>query len=283
MNQNPSKQLQPYYQPMLRESINRFIAEHRKGTTDFSDFSSIFSRTLHRTPDPPIPLVWFYSALEFHNNRLGMGREASRTSIASVKGLFQLLVSCSDGCVSMKRIGVLAPLVFELYRLMVYEKEMKSDTEGLVDGVVSYCSILCMKERVLGDDGKIVFLEEDFVDLIPVWMVVCDCYYGRGLFEVGDFLKGFFPFVSDGVRKGIEMGCCEVGFLAGVVMFEAFLLKMCLIFDVGITKEEKEKKLHDSAAQITTGFQNFYFLGKNLLLLILITSKVLNCSCSPQC
>jgi hypothetical protein len=276
MNQKLSNQLQPNYQPMLKESINRFLTEYRNGATNFTDFSLIFSRTLHSTPDPPIPLVWFYSALEFHTNRLGMEREGSRTSVMAVKSLFQLLVSCSDGFVSMKRIGVLAPLVFEIYRLMVHEKEViKSEIEGLVEGVVSYCSIFCMRSEVevLGGDGVGV-LEKDFVDLIPVWLVGCND--GGGEFGVGDCLKGFFPLVSDQIRKRIEMGC-EVGVLAGVVMFEALLLKLCLIFDAGITRGEKEKKLQASAAQIM-GFQNFYFLGKNLLLLMLIPSTVLNCS-----
>jgi hypothetical protein len=276
MNQKLSNQLQPNYQPMLKESINRFLTEYRNGATNFTDFSLIFSRTLHSTPDPPIPLVWFYSALEFHTNRLGMEIEGSRTSVMAVKSLFQLLVSCSDGFVSMKRIGVLAPLVFEIYRLMVHEKEViKSEIEGLVEGVVSYCSIFCMRSEVevLGGDGVGV-LEKDFVDLIPVWLVGCND--GGGEFGVGDCLKGFFPLVSDQIRKQIEMGC-EVGVLAGVVMFEALLLKLCLIFDAGITRGEKEKKLQASAAQIM-GFQNFYFLGKNLLLLMLIPSTVLNCS-----
>ncbi|CAJ2675251.1 unnamed protein product [Trifolium pratense] len=258
MDQKLSNQLQPHYQPMLKESINRFLTEYRNGATNFTDFSLIFSRTLHSTPDPPIPLVWFYSAFEFHTNKLG--REGSGNSVMAVKSLFQLLVSCSDGSVSMKRIGVLAPLVFEIYRLMVHEKEvMKSEIEGLVEGVVSYCSIFCMKSEVevLGGGDGVVVLEKDFVDLIPVWLVGCDD--GGGEFGVGDCLKGFFPLVSDQVRKRIEMGC-EVGYLAGVVMFEALLLKLCLIFDAGITREEKEKKLQDSAAQIMTGFQNFYFL-----------------------
>lgn len=187
----------------------------------------------------------------------------------AVKGLFQLLVSCCDGCVAMKRIGVLAPLVFEIYRLMGCGEEVKSEIEGLVEGVVSYCSIYCMKSEVeaSGGDARVGVLEEGFVDLIPVWMVDCDSGGESGV--GGDCLKGFFPFVSDGVGKGIEMGCV-VGYLAGFVMFEALLLKMCLIFEAGIARGEKEKKLHAAAVQVMTGFRNFYFLGKNLLLLLLL-------------
>lgn len=167
----------------------------------------------------------------------------------------------------MKRIGVLAPLVFEIYRLMGCGEEVKSEIEGLVEGVVSYCSIYCMKSEVEvnGGDARVGVLEEGFVDLIPVWMVDCD---GGGESGVGgDCLKGFFPFVSDGVRKGIEMGC-EVGYLAGVVMFEALLLKMCLIFEAGIARGEKEKKLHAAAVQVMTGFRNFYFLDMLLRMML---------------
>lgn len=153
----------------------------------------------------------------------------------------------------MKRIGVLAPLIPVVYRLVVHEKEVKCEVEGLVEGIVSYCSILCGND-VQGDD-EVAISEEDFVDLMKVWMVDCD-FDG-----IGDCVKGFFPFVSEQLLKGIEMGC-EVGFLAGVVMFQALLLKLCLDFDVGIPRVEQEKKLHASAVQTIMGFRNFYFLGK---------------------
>lgn len=185
---------------------------------------------------------------------------------AAVKALFQLLVSCSDCCGSMKRIGVLAPLVFQLYRLVaLHEKEVKCEVEGLVEGLVSYCSILCVKGGGDGDGDGVEILEADFVDLIPVWMVDdCDG-------DVGDCVKGFFPFASDRFWKRIEMGC-EAGFLAGVVMFEALLLKLCLAFDSGIARAEQAKTLYGSAVQTIQGFRNFYFLGKGLLPLILIAS-----------
>ncbi|XP_027333702.1 uncharacterized protein LOC113848412 [Abrus precatorius] len=232
------------YQPMLKESINRFFAEYRRGVTDFADFSSIFSRMLHTTPNPPIQILWFYAALDFHTSRF---RQPSRT-ISAVKDLFRVLVSCSATCGSMTRIAALAPLLFELCRLMLRERELKSEVESLVEAVVGYISILCGNKEVYDDD--VAVLEGDFVDLITVWMVDdCD----------GDCVKGFFPFVSDRFRKGIEMGC-EVGFLAGVVMCEAFLLKMCLGFEAGISKVEMEEKLLASAVQTITGFRSFHFL-----------------------
>ncbi|TKY57956.1 hypothetical protein E2542_SST15011 [Spatholobus suberectus] len=227
---NPNHPVPPY-QPMLKESINRFLAERRRGATDFADFASIFSRALRGAPDPPIPILWFYAAL---------AREPSGTSSSAAKDLFQLLVSHSSACGPAKRIAALAPLLFELHRLALGEGRLRGEAEGLVEGVVGYCSILCA-----GDDDVAVL---DLADLIEVWMADGDCC-----------VKGFFPLVSDGVRRGIERGC-EVGVLAGVVMCEALLLKLCLAFETGVTRAEQEKKLLASAVQTITGFRSFRFL-----------------------
>nr|KYP72269.1 hypothetical protein KK1_004857 [Cajanus cajan] len=233
---------------MLKESITRFLAQHRTGATDFADFTSIFSRTLHATPDPPIPLLWFYAALQFRQHP---------PSSAAARDLFHLLASCSAARASSARIAALAPLLFVLHRLAPAESpNAKSEVEGLVEGVVSYCSIFCAKESC-DDDADVAGL--DFADLIRVWMVDDG---GEGCVE------GFFPLVGEGVRKGIERGC-EVGVLAGVVMCEALLLKLCLAFDNGAPRAEQEKKLMASAVQTITGFRSFRFLGKNLLSLVL--------------
>jgi len=246
MNPNPNS-----YEHMLKESINRFFAEHRRGVTDFSDFASIFSRMLHAAPNPPIPILWFYAALEFR-----AAREPSR----SVRDLFQLLVSCTDACGSTKRIGALAPLVFVLHRWALRRGEFRSEVESLVEGVVSYCSIFCGKEVC---DSDVAVLE--FGDLIKVWTVDDDGGGGGGGGVFGDCaVEGFFPLVSEEFRKGIVRGC-EVGVLAGVVMCEALLLKLCLAFEKGLSRAELEKNLLASAVQTITGFRSFRFLGKTLI------------------
>lgn len=257
--QNPNIVPVPPYHSILKESIDLFIAKYNNGVTDFCDFSSIFSRLLHILPDPPLQIVWFYSALGFHTTKIAVRRESSgRAAIA--KDLFKLLVSCSDYCGSMKRIGILAPFVYELYRLALEKKALQCEVESLLEGLISYCSIFCCKELHEYSDGM-TNLEPSFLDVLPVWMVDQS--------GVGDYLKEFFPIVSDQLRKGIKLGC-EVGFLAGIVMCEALLLKLCLKFESGITKAEQEKKLHDPAVQTIIGFRNIYFLGKNLFLHISI-------------
>ncbi|KAG5034888.1 hypothetical protein JHK87_009798 [Glycine soja] len=52
-------------------------------------------------------------------------------------------------------------------------------------------------------------------------------------------------------NRMIERGC-GVRVLAGVVMWETLLLKLCLAFEKGIGRVEQEKKLMAFAVQTTT-------------------------------
>ncbi|XP_028798510.1 uncharacterized protein LOC114753965 [Neltuma alba] len=234
---------------MLKESVDHFLTKYRNGVTDFCDFSSIFSRMLQSMADPPLGVVWFYSALGFHTTKLAVQIESSgRAAVA--KDLFQLLVSCSDYCGSMKRIAILAPFVFELHRLVVEETDLKSEVQSLLEGLISYCSIFCGQGLQEDSDGM-TSLDPSFLVVIPVWIVDQS--------GVWDHSKEFFPIISDQLREGIKSGC-DIGFLAGIVMCEALLLNLCLEFESGIAKAEQEKKLHGVAVQNITGFRNFYFL-----------------------
>ncbi|KAK4274588.1 hypothetical protein QN277_017785 [Acacia crassicarpa] len=241
--------LSAHHYSMLKESVGHFLTKYRNGVTDFCDFSSIFSRLLQNMPDPPLGIVWFYSALGFHTTKLAVRRESSGR-VAAAKDLFQLLVSCSDCCGSMKRIAILAPFVFELHRLVLEETDLKSEVQSLLEGLISYCSICC-GQGPQEDGNGMTSLDPTFLDVIPVWIV--DQY------EVRDHSTEFFPIISDQLCKEIKSGC-GMGFLAGIVMCEALLLNLCLKFESGIEKAEQEKKLHGLAVQTITGFRNFYFL-----------------------
>ncbi|XP_022728876.1 uncharacterized protein LOC111284486 [Durio zibethinus] len=235
------------FQQMLTESVHRFLTEYSNGATDFSSFTSIFSRLLQNLSDPPLEFIWFYSAVSFHSTN----KFNSPNSISSSKDLFQLVVSCSTSCNAVKRISVLAPVIYELNRLAFHQKELKREVESLLEGIVSYISICCGVEAEGNDD-----LSSCFVDLLRVWMVD---RIGEDRGQKRDDLKVFFPIVSEEVRKTIGGGC-RVRYLAGVVMCQAFLLRLCLKFGSGIPKLELEKDVHDCAVQMITGFRNFYFL-----------------------
>ncbi|KAG4144559.1 hypothetical protein ERO13_D05G044800v2 [Gossypium hirsutum] len=242
------------FQLMLSESIHRFFTEYRSGSTDFSHFTSIFSRLLQNLPDPPLEFVWFYSAVTFHSSN----KFNSPNPVSSSKDLFQLLASCSTSCNAGKRISVLAPVIYDLYPLVFDRKELKREVESLLDGIVSYISICCGMEDDGNDD-----LSSRFGDLLRVWMV--DRVGMEG--EKRDDLKVFFPLVSEESRKVIRGGC-KVRYLAGVVMCQAFLLRLCLKFGYGIPKLELENDLHDCAVQMITGFRSFHFLDIFLRMLL---------------
>ncbi|KAL4335558.1 hypothetical protein GQ457_07G045050 [Hibiscus cannabinus] len=242
------------FQLMLSESIHRFFTEYRSGSTDFSNFTSIFSRMLQNLPDPPLEFVWFYTAVTFHSTN----KFNSPSSISSSKDLFQLLVSCSTPCNAVKRISVLAPVIYELYPLAFGQKEFKGEVESLLEGIVGYISICCGVEDDGNDD-----LSSRFGDLLRVWMV--DRVGKEG--EMRDDLKVFFPLVSEEAREAISAGC-GIRYLAGVVMCQAFLLRLCLKFGYGLQKLELEKDVHDSAVHMITGFRKFHFLDIFLRMLL---------------
>ncbi|KAF3975866.1 hypothetical protein CMV_000906 [Castanea mollissima] len=255
------------YQPMLTESIQRFLTEYRNGVTDFSNFGSIFSRLLQIVPDPPLQILWFYSALTFHTSKLTHHHHNSPISkrVVLVKELFQLLTARSSPCGQFKKIATLAPVIYELYHLAVQHdnKISRKEIENLLEGVVSYTSICCGG----GGSCEVVGVKEEeesltvsgFRDVLGVWTV--DNCGDR------DELRVFFPVVSEEVRNGIRVGC-GVGYLAGVVMCEAFLLRLCLKFGSGNSRLELEKDLHNWAIQTINGFQSFWFLDTLLKMLL---------------
>ncbi|KAL5838610.1 hypothetical protein ACOSQ3_015779 [Xanthoceras sorbifolium] len=245
-----------HFQPMLKESIDRFLSEYRRGATDFSKFSLIFSRLLQNLPDPSLDYVWFYSALTFYTTKFTL--VPSSDQLLATKHLFQLLVSSSSSCNLVKKVAVLGPLLYELYNLVVDNDDSKREVESLLDGVVSYISICCGPCGVTEfdqDDGMLgLNLTPSFVDLVHVWVLDRsgnNCYFG-------DHLSMFLPVVSDRVRDGVGAGC-KIGYLAGVVMCEAFLLRLCSKFGLSMLKEELDKELHDFTIQMLTGFRSCYF------------------------
>ncbi|PON76697.1 SNF2 domain protein [Parasponia andersonii] len=269
--QNPNPNLPDPFVSMLKESIHRFIADYRNSVTDFSNFSSIFSRVLHGIPDPPVEIVWFYSAVTFHSTKLTAQDDPSGR-VSAIKDLFQLLVSCSASCSAAKRIAILAPVVYELCNLAFDTKErFEEEIQSLLEGLISYFSICCGgngDHRDGDDDGG---LNSCFLDVIRVWVV--------DRIGVGDELEAFFPIVSDDVRKGLRMMRGGVGDLAGLVMCEAFLLKLCLKLGLQTSRAELEKEVRNWAVQTLTGFQCFFFfdtLFRMLLEPVLPVTNLLN-------
>ncbi|KAJ4958086.1 hypothetical protein NE237_025197 [Protea cynaroides] len=258
------------YEIMLKESIERFLEQCRKGISDFSDFSSIFFRLLHARVDPPLEIIWFYSAVSFRGGNFVGHDPQSRVLMA--KDLFQLLAGCSASCNGLKSIAVLAPVLFELYQSVVdlpekklsskAEKKLTREIEGLIEGIVSYISICCSKGS--DEEDASVTLLPCFTNLIRVWMT--DRLEQDQ--DVREDMRMLFPLVSEDILRGLAGGECQVGYLAGVVIVEAFLLRLCLRFRAGLSREELGKDLRTGAVGSVTGFRNFYFF-ENLARMLL--------------
>ncbi|KAJ6743463.1 hypothetical protein OIU85_017416 [Salix viminalis] len=258
MNKHSPNSNSSSLQPLLKESTHRFLTEHQNGATDFSNFTSIFSRLLHSLPDPPLEIVWFYSALNFHSTK---STDTSR-QVLPVKDLFQLLVSCSSSCNAVKKIAILAPVIHELFSEVSGKKDLREETESLIEGIICYVSINCANN--FDEHEESGDLVSCYRELVRVWMVDKiggDCKFGEDV-------RLFCPVVSDGVREGMVSEGFGVGYLAGVVTCEAFLLRLCLKFGCGVSRVELEKELLDCAVQMIGAFRSYYFVDILLRMLL---------------
>ncbi|KAF8115903.1 hypothetical protein N665_0025s0346 [Sinapis alba] len=262
---NPSPHLHhlEFLKPLLNDSTKQFLVQYRTGRTDFSDFESIFTRLLQDHPDPPLELLWFYSAIVFHSSKLDFGDD----SVKLTRSFFQMLVSLSDSFSGAKRVALLSPLVYHLSRLV---KTRRGDVLELLDGIVSYVRAYCGDERGGGggEDGLLMVSGFSFTDLSRVWVV--DEEVGESYGDVvGDCLEMFMPFVSERLRKEIGSESCTVGYFAGIVSSQLLLLSSCLRFDPEMSRSEMRKDLRESVLQMISGFNSCYFFDVILKMLLL--------------
>ncbi|WCJ29576.1 hypothetical protein M5689_011201 [Euphorbia peplus] len=250
-------------QSMIKDSVDRFLTEYRNGTTDFSNFTSIFSRFLQKLPDPPLEIVWFYSALTFHSTKFYAENSSSSSSALMTKNLFQLLVSSSSSCNALKKIAVLSPVVYEFNSLVSEGDKWRKEADILLEVIFSYLSI-CRGSNFEQHGDEFGDFSCCFTDLVGVWTVERT----RESCELGEALSMFFPFVSDGIRNGMVNEGCEVARLAGIVMAQVFLLRLCFKFRLGVSRVELEKELRDCAVQMMAAFRSFHFADVLLKILV---------------
>ncbi|KAL2940200.1 DNA mismatch repair protein Msh2 [Bienertia sinuspersici] len=250
--QNPARSFATEsYHPMLQESIKLFLSQLETGISEFSHFNLMFSRLIQTMASPPIEVIWFYSAANFKTHK-----DIDR--ISALKELFHSLVSCTGPCCSsLKKVAVLAPLTFELYNLVFDLKKTnslspyKAEIGRLIERLVSFISLCCCEEGG-GHDDTLAF-SPCFVDLVKVWTF----HRRESGFEYEDDFKMFFPFIAGEVCNGFMVGS-RIGVLAGIVMWHALLLNLCL----------KEKDVLNLAASTIIGFRSCYFFDTLLKMLL---------------
>ncbi|RZS19400.1 hypothetical protein BHM03_00051786 [Ensete ventricosum] len=265
----------PNFHSVLKESIDRYLIEVKKESCDFSAFRSIFFRLLQSSVDPPIEVIWFYTALGYHEAIRSKRDVLDR--VFAIRDLLQLLSACSASCNGPKSVALLAPVVSELYHCVREEKKLsgkvakklRKEIESLADGVVSYISI-CSGRSSDGQEHCNSYLLPCFIDIVSVWTVQ---HLGEG-----DGLNVLFPLVSDEIRVCFGQERCWIGQLAGIVVAEAFLLNLSLKVQVdGSPRPDLQNELKVWAVSSISVFQNYIFFGNfsfhltlNILLRLLL-------------
>ncbi|KAL5768666.1 hypothetical protein ACOSQ2_015449 [Xanthoceras sorbifolium] len=246
------------YNLALTQSTQNVVAEIHRESPNFAHFIDIFHELMQSKVDPPLESIWVYSALTFRSRNLTNDDPLDRLSVT--RDLFQFISACSGSCSSSKSIALLAPVVFEVYKVALElkgrdlgskrEKKVIREVKSLVDVILGFISVCCcdssnVQSNVsdVTDLNLIVSLE----DLVCLWM------------DKNESFTSFLPLVSAEIyREGGER-VCDVNYLAGMVIAEVFLLKLCLSFGVGITEVELEKELTSWVVSSITGFQNVFF------------------------
>uniref|UniRef100_A0A803P2X1 Uncharacterized protein n=1 Tax=Cannabis sativa TaxID=3483 RepID=A0A803P2X1_CANSA len=265
--------------PLIEESgnvkisqlIQTLLAELGEESTQSCKLVQEFYELMQTGVDPPLESIWVYAAVAFRKRFSKKDELFDRVEAA--KGLFRLITACSSSCGSSKSVVLLAPVVYEVYKLVAElfekdltskaEKKMLKEVKSLVEAILGYINVCCNGALVEEGDLNGSNLVRPFADLIRIWM------------NSNEGLESFLPLVKLGD------GGSEVGYLAGIVIAEAFLLKLCLNVKFGKSKEDLEKELKTWAVGSITGFSNFYFfetlvrmlLEKTLPLAILSNSK----------
>ncbi|KAL2534288.1 hypothetical protein Adt_07639 [Abeliophyllum distichum] len=150
---------------------------------------SNFYELLQSKIDPPLETIWVFSALSFLKTNLAKNDPLDQLS--AIKDLFQIIISCSASCNSIKFI---------------------------------------------------------------VWI-------GSNVAENGNIketLRVFFPLLSNEILEKVNIEGCEMSELAGFVIAEAFLLKVCLKMQEGSGKE-LQNELRTWVVASITAFRNAHF------------------------
>ncbi|XP_074276462.1 uncharacterized protein LOC141600177 [Silene latifolia] len=226
-------------------------------------------------PSPPIEIIWFYTAVNYHTHKnMSKAHYQNLGHVLCLEELFNSLVSSSGSCTScVNRIAVLAPLIYELQSLielnmvngLCLDDVVSKEIRCLVDRLVSYISLCCFEGMDYHDESPA--FSPCFVDLIKVLT-----FERRGeSFKFEDDFRMFFPLVSDKGRNELLLRG-EVGVLAGFVMCQVLLLNLCLKFIMKERPQNVEEEVMVSAADTITGFRSCYFF--DVLLKMLLESSL---------
>jgi len=247
------------YTLKLKNTMQEILSEIPKESPEFSHSIDALYELMQTKVDPPFDVIWVYSAIKFGCRKALKGDTLEQISAA--KSLFQLISACSASVGGSKSIALLAPVVFmihsvvkELFELKIEKKAMK-EVKSLVDMILGFMSICCSTISEEKDLNLVLSLN----DLACLWV---DDVTDDDADDANEGFETLLPLVSSDVCGWICGGKFHVGYLAGAVMMEVFLLKLCLFFDMGMEEGELEMCLKSWSVSSISSFQNVYFLGE---------------------
>lgn len=241
------------YELLLNKSIDALL---NREITDTSSSLSTLYQLIHTKKTPPLESIWVYSAFAFSSRNFPNEKFSDR--VLGLSDLFQLICMCSASCTEAKSVVLLAPVIYEVHRLIgdvaskveelgsKREKKLMRKIESLVNSILGFISVMCSgnlnrSDSILESDEFIRPLE----DLIRLWVGNGN---GEGLEET-EIFKLFFPITGD------ELAGNGISEVAGAVIAEAFLLRLCLDLRSGVSEQE----LRAWTVGSISGFRNFHF------------------------
>ncbi|KVI12199.1 uncharacterized protein LOC112505121 [Cynara cardunculus var. scolymus] len=270
------------YELAINQSIQSVLDSLQNPNHDLSVFTSTFLKLMQAKPDPLLETIWVFSGLVFQIDN--PPKDDILDEVLAVKDLFQSITAYSASCSPSVSIALIAPVIFKLYGLAVDSKRKDADLKrgkkakreirSLLDVILGYFNVCCEGPNGDEDSGLVRPLN----DLVSIW--VHGEGNGNGAGKNG--LKQFFPLFSDEIIDCVtEESAGVLGLLAGAVILEAFLLKLCLKFSDGSSRQELQNDLRNWAVCSITGFHNFYFfdmlvkmlLEPNLTVMSLLSSE----------
>ncbi|XP_073034418.1 uncharacterized protein [Primulina eburnea] len=271
----PTSQIPPHligknYEVCLNNSIQSLLASLQlPNTPNSSGFISNFQELVQSKVDPPLEAIWVLTALSFNDNITPKNDSLNR--IFAIKDLFQLIVSCSASCNLVKSIVLVAPVLCKLHycildvkdRRLGSKKEKKAHREikSLVDSILAYLNV-CSE----GLDDKFDDLESliyPLEDLVNLW--ISDSGVQN---QNVDSLRAFFPLLSPDIVKRARVEGCGVMDLAGFVVAETILLKLCLKIREEGFEEKMQNELKYWLVGSITGFQSSHVYGTLMSMLL---------------
>ncbi|XP_071911081.1 uncharacterized protein [Coffea arabica] len=250
----------------LSQSIQTLLDSlHGSNFEKISLLSADFKILLQCKTNPSLETIWVYSALAFHH--LNSSKNETLNQFAAIKDLFQLIISYSASCSSLKSIVLMSPVIYHVHKFAVdskgYDlrskkgKKLMKEIKGLVDSILGYINVCC--EALEDDFDGLEGLIKPFEDLVSIWI------WNE---NKKDRLRLFFPLLGEDLVEKISVGGCELNELAGYVIAEVFLLKLCLAFRCGNSGKELQNELRNWVVGSITGLQNSYFFDSLLRMLL---------------